>query len=361
VTRVPLTPSTWALLDGDGAVAEVAQREFETRGAAALQGSPLFRLEISERAAPVTSGSVLGPAREVEAGVALRLERMDMDLVLRDGPELDATLHIGRRGPPFHLPKLVVPYFERTAMTWAECQAYNAALLLEALCLLSRRVAVLHASAVERAGKVVAFTSIGGVGKTTTACALVAQHDFRHLSDDITLLDEDGALFRSLRKMMVYPYNDPSVMPRLDAAVTATGLRSRLLWELDSRLHLGRRRRRLTAGALFGQARVAEQGQLDSVVFLQRSVRPGIKLSEISPEELARRASPILELEFASFFSLVRHAEALRGSASPLSISAAGPANELLLQSAFRSARKTLVAELGPDSTPNQLAALVAQ
>jgi hypothetical protein len=209
----------------------------------------------------------------------------------------------------------------------------------------------LHASAVERSGKALVLTSVGGVGKTTTACKLVTKLGFRHLADDILLTDSDGRCCRSMRKMMVYPYNSRDI-PELEDAVKGGDRFSRLLWDLDRLLRLERRRRRVHARELF-PGHIAERATVAATVLLRNTSEPGIHFRAISAPDLATRAHEIVVSEFGPFTEWLRLSTALFGEGFRWSPARVAANNVEMLTSAFGGSCLQ-IGDLGPDVDPTQ-------
>lgn len=357
--KLELTPSHWMLLHGTGAVAETVATELEGASTTRDEGAPLFSFNITEEGAPASQGPRFGNVRSLSNGVAWRMDRMDYELVVQATSPLRVTMHIGRRGPPYRIPKALFPAIERTAMSWTEAQAYHAVLLLEFLALVTGDVGVLHAAAVEQNGKILALTSAGGVGKTTSACRLVHRAGFRHLADDILLVDASGEARRSLRKLMIYPYNARDI-PSLEGAVRKGSRSARLLWDADRALGLGRRRRRVAARDLFGD-RLATGGRLEAVVLLRRMGLPGIQLHAADSASLAARANEIIIAEYGPFMDLLRTSTALLGESFPWSPRRVAERNIETLTCALGHATRLHICDLGPDFDPtDDLRALLA-
>jgi hypothetical protein len=357
--KLELTPGRWVSLQGNGAVADAVALELEGAAAPPLGGEPVFTFTITDAPVPHDDGAKLAHVRSVQGGVAWRFERMDYDLFLTTSAPLQVTMHIGRRGPPFHIPALLFPLVERTAISWTEAQAYHVMLLIEFVALLSGNIGVLHASAVEREGRALVLTSVGGVGKTTNACRLVNRKGFRHLADDILLVNSDGHCRRSLRKLMVYPYNARDI-PELEAKIRRGSKSARLLWDIDRFLGLERRRRRIHANDLFA-GRVANNAAFHAAVLLRTGTDPGVRFQEVSAESLAIRANEIVISEFGPFMDQVRLTTALLGQSFRWSSTWVTSRNVELLTHAFERASLLRIADLGANCDPtNELCELMA-
>ena len=356
--RIQLTPAHGVEIRGTGAVAEAAEKELAEALRDTASSPPLFSFIITDAPPPPGSGSYFGMVRTTKSGIAWRMDRMDYDLVFAPNEPLTVTMHTGRRGPPFRIPRGLFPLIERTAISWPQAQAYHAMLLLEFFALLTGQVGVLHASAVERDKRVLAITSTGGVGKTTSAFRLVKQAGFRHLADDVLLVDQSGQCSRSVRKLMVYPYNTRD-LPMLEHAVRKGGSLQYLLWKLDDHLGLDRRRRRVKASDIF-ERDVASNGRLDAVVLMRRSHRPGVCIHDVTRDSIAARATEIIISEFAPFFDMLRTSAALVGDDFPWSSDRVARRNYDALRNAFAATRRLHVADVGPSTDPTETLADLA-
>lgn len=352
--EIELAPGYHAVIRGSGAVADAVERELSGARAFPLPSSELvLSLEITEEASKDEAGPRLGPVRATSSGVIWRLDRMDYELAIESESPLRVAMHIGHRGPPFRIPRALFAALERTAMSWADAQAYHAVLLIEFFALMSGRLGVMHASAVERGGKVLAITSAGGVGKTTSALRLIERAGFHHVADDILVVDAMGRCRPSFRKMMIYPYNLKDA-PQLERAVRAEDtIRGRILWDLDRVLRLGRRRRRVPLANLFGE-RLASSGELHALVFLRRLGRPALELSDISPQSLSERANELVLAEYQPFVHLLRTSAALLGDAFAWSVAHVTKRNRENLISAMSRAERLCIADLGHGCDPTE-------
>lgn len=340
----------WGLLTGAGQVFELARDEIGRPITTTRQ--PAYRLNVDPQPLGRQGGRSIGGVTDLGDGCAVRFERMDLDLVIRLTQDvLDATLHVGHRGPPLGIPRSVFPLLEPSGLSWEATQAYHVALLSEALALFAGHSAVLHASVVAKEGLAIALTSAGGVGKTTTACALVAQHGFSHMSDDISVLSPQGHVHRSARRMMVYPYNFPALDRSTRRRVSRSGsTRARLGWLLDRLAGADRRRRRISAQDLFGPSRVAEDASLTATVFLRRHSQRGSGLTAVDPSDLAERASLIIENEFALYLEPLRLWQSINPDA-PLKAAEVIEKNRERIRAAIARG-DTLLLDIGADSDP---------
>lgn len=174
----------------------------------------------------------------------------------------------------------------------------------------------IHASSLERDGNAVALLAWGGIGKTTSMLKLVLEDGWRFLSDDLGLLDKEGILHRSPKKLQVYGYNLVGQDQIRSHFLAGRTMLDRLSWEF---FHLmkgkNKVRRRVSAESLFGSAKVAQSGRLQRAIFLERVLGEQFATREASPQELANRCAAILIRELSPFplISSVVHAAGTSG------------------------------------------------
>lgn len=153
----------------------------------------------------------------------------------------------------------------------------------------------MHASSFAKDDRAVAVIAWGGVGKTTSMLKLVGQEGWRFLSDDLGLIDEDGILYRTPKRLQVYAYN---VQGEPWLYRTLMGGRSpldRAAWHLRVRtLGVKRVRRRVSAEELMGEDRVADHAKLTDALFMERADIPAIEIRDMSTRQLAERAAATL-------------------------------------------------------------------
>lgn len=160
----------------------------------------------------------------------------------------------------------------------------------------------MHASSLARDGEGTAIVAWGGIGKTSAALKLITEHGFSFLSDDLGLVDEGGTLWRTPKRLQVYAYNLEGEdrlrsmllddRPFLDRASWA--------WKLRRRGPKGVRRR-VTAEELFGARSVARSAPLTRIFCLERGDVRDFEVSEITTDELSRRAAEVVMHEIEPF------------------------------------------------------------
>lgn len=250
------------------------------------------------------------------------------------------TVAVGPRPMPFRMPRPLFRWVEPTFLTPVQAQAYVFLLRLVegSVFLLGGGTALLHAACLERDGRAVALTSAGGVGKTSTAAALLARRGWRYLTDDIALLADDGTVAFHPRWPMVYAHNlrhDPGLRRR----ITGTGgWRGRLQWNVLSAARIARRRRRVPPSALWGEERIGRAARLDVVAFLARGERDELAVEDAAAADLARRARAIMAVEQATLGEMVRLWEA--AGEPPVPWEAALDRHQDIYERVFTAARR---------------------
>lgn len=215
-----------------------------------------------------------------------------------------------------------------------------------------------HASAMCRDDRAIAFLAWGGVGKTMALLKLCSEDGWKYLSDDLALIDDDGMLYRTPRKIQLYAHNVAEGTDLSGRLLAASTMLDRASWQF----HLKRNgpsgvRRRVAPEVLFGEDGVAASAPLTDLVFLDRVSQAGCTMFTMTTDEMARRMAPIVLAEIDPFSTLFREAEAngVRLFRDPRDIQ---EATRRILCRAFGKARPIGI-KLGPGTTPSALAGVI--
>jgi hypothetical protein len=156
---------------------------------------------------------------------------------------------------------------------------------------------LLHASAVERDGKAIIFSGMGGVGKSTLALSLLADPSFRFISDNLILHDADT----------VYSLPEPVRLdPSSHLAIAAQGF-APIRSDVPPTAHP-------KPTYWVEKSRVAEAARADVVVLLR-----------FTPRSMIRPLSPVETLaHLTAARDLVKEVEGYRSEAAFLSMAVAG-------------------------------------
>lgn len=174
---------------------------------------------------------------------------------------------------------------------------------------LEQGASYLHASSFEKDGRAVALVAWGGIGKTTSLLKLVSEDNWRFLSDDLGLIDRDGILWRTPKKMQIYAYNiegQPGLKQRLLGGRTPV---DRASWTYR-RVKKGPKgvRRRVSGAEFFGPSLAGTPTKLTDLFFIERANVKKFERRSIGVAEIARQSAVILLDELQPF---VEHATAL--------------------------------------------------
>lgn len=152
-----------------------------------------------------------------------------------------------------------------------------------------------HASAIERDGRVTVIAGWGGAGKTSSVMDLVSSGDYRFLSDDLGIMTSSGSFSRSPKRIQIYPYNLIGLPAAARRLMAPRGPVDRMHWAVRARVKGANGvRRRVSAEQFFGQDSVARGGTIDAFIHLERGPFAAPVLTPSTPDELARRSSQIL-------------------------------------------------------------------
>lgn len=184
--------------------------------------------------------------------------------------------------------------------------------LVEPLIYLSlphKSMTLMHASAVERGGKAILVFGVRDVGKTTTAMML-ARQGYSLLSDDLCVVNSDGAVGAFLKPLKV---EGPLLMadPESRGNLSSLPFSERFLWNAA---RWGRQRNpkylflRVLPSELLPKIHTAETASLSHVFFLENRTNRKDTVTAMSREESVEMALAHLDIEFEA---LLRHQEYL--------------------------------------------------
>ncbi|HEX6587772.1 MAG TPA: hypothetical protein VF039_02025 [Longimicrobiales bacterium] len=274
------------------------------------EGEPMLRFDFGAPFPVLDEAVVLSPLRIGRdayvarhggleyhvSGVAPRLH-VRIRSLSRYGAERAAPAGLLRAGSRSHL----LPS-ENTAKNFM----YNVFDYLTQLSNLAVGQSYIHASSFERDGRGVLLAAWGGVGKTTAMLKLVGEQGWRFLSDDLGLVDEDGTLWRTPKRLQVYAYNVEGQPQLYRTLMGRRSLMDRASWHLRRATDgLQKVRRRVSAEDLFGAERVGTSARLTHVFAMERADVPALMLEPIDTREAVRRATSTVMREVQPMGDLI--------------------------------------------------------
>ena len=143
---------------------------------------------------------------------------------------------------------IVWKIYDRTYMSRLETLTYvliNNVLEPLILYMFPDKVSLVHAAAFSYNGNGFLISGSGGVGKTTTSLEMIYNYDeVKYLSDDISIIDDNGNINVYPRKMMIYPYNFEFLKP-LQKYIEGRNIGDKIHWNIHilKDKHRGARRR----------------------------------------------------------------------------------------------------------------------
>ena len=246
-----------------------------------------------------------------------------------------------------------------TFMSPLEQQAYKFinGILEDILLLFGNNTGLLHASAIEQNGNAVLFPSTGGVGKTTLSLLLVSQYHFNYISDDISLVSDDGFVFFYPRKIMMYPYSFQGYENLEKWFLSKRSFGDRLHWFWRKQFYgLKGGRRRVKARELYNN-KVSQQGKIKDVYFLVRYPADFFKIEKVQPRTVASISSQIILAEYSYYINYLRYWEAT--GCAPLTVEFVRKRLYKIYEAAFRRSNNYIL-YIPADAPPQILVNYVA-
>jgi hypothetical protein len=135
---------------------------------------------------------------------------------------------------------------------------------------------------------------------------LVSEYNWKYLSDDLCIINKEGILFRSPKKMQIYAYNVSGQVKLKKMLLSGRTILDKTNWNYK-KFRRGEKgaRRRVSAEELFGYKAVAEKAKLTDAFLLQRAEVDNFKEDYLSVEELAKRATITVINEINPYFNIV--------------------------------------------------------
>jgi len=268
----------------------------------------------------IPNAGTLGGATVDGPLTRLRFDRAGLELEYRATPDRlpdRVRVGIGERPMPWRIPKRLFRWLEPTFQAPEENQAYLFIrhVLEGVLLLFGGETAALHASGVEHDGQAVLLTSAGGVGKTGISSILMRRGGWSYVSDDIVFIESSGVVHPYPRSVMMYGYNVRSDANLRRTVQRSGGFAGGVQWRLQGIMRPAGRRRRIAPSQVYGDVAGRRSSSISLCAFLTSTASHApVNIVDITPAELARRSTLILEGEFAVLLGLVQLAEAAGGA-----------------------------------------------
>lgn len=163
----------------------------------------------------------------------------------------------------------------------------------------------MHASSFTRDNRTVAVVAWGGIGKTTSMLKLVTEDNWKFLSDDLGIIDENGYIYRSPKKMQIYAYNVEGQPALRKMLLKGRALIDMLNWYYrKARFGIKKVRRRVSADELFNE-NVGVSAKLTDVFFIERAAVNDFETHPITVNELAAKAASTVMSEIDPYHKIV--------------------------------------------------------
>ena len=164
----------------------------------------------------------------------------------------------------------------------------------------------------DRSGGVI-FTGWGGAGKTATSLRLVLEHDFKLLSDDLIIIDENKYTYMYPKRMQVYAYNVEGFEKLYKILMHNRGVIDRAHWQLFKLLH-GRKgvRRRVHLHEIVGSDKIGpNKTKIKKIYYLLSKTGGELEVSEASAKTIAKFSRAVIKKELWSVYKFFNALEAI--------------------------------------------------
>lgn len=163
----------------------------------------------------------------------------------------------------------------------------------------------IHASSFTKNERTVAVVAWGGIGKTTSMLKLVTEDNWKFLSDDLGIIDENGFIYRSPKKMQIYAYNVEGQPALKKLLLKGRAFVDMLNWYYrKTRYGIKKVRRRISADELFKE-NVGVSARLTDIFFIERAAVNDFETQPISIDELASKAASTVMSEIDPYHKIV--------------------------------------------------------
>ncbi len=167
----------------------------------------------------------------------------------------------------------------------------------------SDRMAVVHGSALTNSeNEAFVFGGTGGVGKTSLMLELVGEQGYKFLADDISIINEQGAVLANLAFPKIYGYNTLGYPEMRRKLMEDRPFLDRMAWVYQMKRNGPQSvRRRINPMKFFGK-RVALQGALKHLFILFRRDQESLTVENVSAEEAVQMNINIMKSEYVMLY-----------------------------------------------------------
>jgi hypothetical protein len=217
------------------------------------------------------------------------------------------------------------------------------------------RQSYVHASSFTKDNRTVAVVAWGGIGKTTSMLKLVAEDNWKFLSDDLGIIDEEGFIYRSPKKMQIYAYNVEGQPTLRKMLLQNRGITDTLNWYYrKARFGIKKVRRRVSAEELFND-KVGVSARLTDVFFIERAAVDDFESYPISTNELAAKAAWTVMSEIDPYHKIAAAIYSVQSNSIIPPYEQVFNKTRLVLEKAFSSTSPVMI-QIPVSATPDQLA-----
>jgi hypothetical protein len=213
----------------------------------------------------------------------------------------------------------------------------------------------MHASSFTKGDRAVAIVAWGGIGKTTSMLKLVSEDNWNFLSDDLGLIDVNGHIYRSPKKMQIYAYNVEGQPAFEKMLLGGRSIADIFNWYYRKRMYgIKGVRRRVSAEELFKE-KVGKSAKLTDVFFIERAAVAEFQSEPIGVNELTCKAASTVMSEIEPFHKIAAAIYSVQNTSVIPSYEEVFNGTKKLLHQSF-STTSPLLIRIPLKASPDQLA-----
>lgn len=174
---------------------------------------------------------------------------------------------------------------------------YEVFLYIFAMILMKYNKVFVHSAIVEYKGDAIVITGTSGCGKTSTLLQFLEKQECKYISEDFSIIDDNGNVYFTPKKMAVYQsdakYKNKNVLKALKGMTVI----EKFYWNIFKIMGQNPRHR-FDPHEFFGVDKISKVSKVKKVIYMSRKENTEINKCELSEKEIVEKIS------YASFREL---------------------------------------------------------